>query len=145
MNEMSPSQPKDPLDDACKEALSPETFDQLNMEAFGAVRMRFKQAKADNIVDFDLEKFVQDVAIESNCSIADLTRMKIYRYNLKAVEKLRREDHETLRDGPATLKQKQALRNFHVDPADFPTFGEASDYITVMVENIEERKNSPSA
>ena len=141
MNEMSHSQPTASLDDICKEALSPETFDQLTEEAFGALRMLVKQAKKDN-VDVDLEMFVHDVAEENNCTIADLTRLQLYRANLKASEKRKREEHERFRAGAPSEGQRNALRSFHVDPADFETAGEASDFITVMVEQIEARKKS---
>ena len=119
--------------------LRPETFEKLDASLHNPLRAALNAARAANIENFDLDEFVDGLG-----GIANISRGKIYSATAEIKIKHQKKNTENTDGDKATDPQKRTIERFGLNPANFPTKGEASAIISALIEKIESRRNAAS-
>ena len=122
--------------DDLSNAMTAETFAQVNVALYTPLRGALRKALDDKITGFDLDKFVLDVAKDNNCNVADISRFMIYE---ATADMSFRPTVAADDQAPATPNQQAALRRFRLDPANYPTKAEASEMLDMLIARAQKR------
>lgn len=115
--------------------MSPETLVKLKDSLHDPLRGALNTARAANIDDFDLDKFVHEVAQKKDCGLDGFKRDMIYvaTASIPTYPQPTQNDDNVLE----TPKQINALKRFRIDPDLYKTKGEASGVISACIASIE--------